>query len=169
MFEASPEIDRMVARIYALTEEMDRGDTLTRETIQKIVGSEPNCGPWQHVMNKVRRNLMANRGITMLVDRGFGYRMLTHQETLTVVPERRLRRAGRQIRRGRKELGCLPNKELSVHRRNVKAMMLAALENAAKEVRRNLKRHQAEAKRTEVNPNPYRRNFRQTPDAQARP
>lgn len=169
MFDSSEVIDGMVAKVYRLTESMDRGDTLPHSEIRAIVGHEPNTGPWQHVMNRVRRDLLKNRGITMLVDREIGYRMLTHQQTLVVVPDRRLRRAGRQIKRGRRELGALPDKELSLHRRNVKALMLTALANAAKEVRRNLRDHNQQAKRTEVNPNPHRRKLQEQAGLQARP
>lgn len=160
-FERDPQIDAWVDEIYQLAGGLGRGDTLTRAAIKAVLGCEPNTGPWGHVMRRVRARLERERGITCWPVREVGFRLLPVAEHAEV-PQRRLRRARRQVRRGRVSLQALPDAALSVHMRRVKAETVGRLRETEADLLR-----EERGERAELRPTPPSFPRRPPPDAAA--
>lgn len=127
MFETNEEYDRQVEEIYALALKKKRGDLIAHEEIKAVFGIEPNTGPWQHLMNRVRRRIERERYISTISIRELGYKLCTLNEQIALGPWR-LRRAARQVRRGERSVKALDGvANLTAHQRNLQSLTLAGL------------------------------------------
>lgn len=147
MFETSEEVTAAVDAVYALTVHMGRGQILTHAEIGRVLGLNPHEGRWGHVMRKVRRRLEEERGISTWPETTVGYRLCTPAEQLEL-PGRRLRRAMRQAKRGRKSVEALPDKSLSLHQRRLKAFMIERSRETERSLRRDVRDLTQEVKPT---------------------
>jgi len=123
MFEVNPEVAEAVEAVYLLASTLGRGDVLAHSAISKELGLGPHEGYWGRVVSKVRRRLQEERGIATWPVPMVGYRLLTREEQLQL-PEWRMRRGLRQVRRGRGSLLALPEKGLTLHQRRSRMFML---------------------------------------------
>lgn len=136
MFEPTKRISRMIDRLYALCEPLNRGDVLTHEAFVGVVGCERHEDHYQHCLKKLKIRLRKQRGIALLNERNVGYRLLTEEEQINV-PLRQFRRAMRRVRDGQKDVACLQsNENLSLHQR----MMLNHRMDQCKRMERDLRR-----------------------------
>lgn len=138
MFRRNPKLASMINRVYALTRDLDRGDTLTHEAIRKVLGVPPNVHPWGYVLDRVRRRLLEERGIATWPVPTVGYRLETVGGQLEI-PTRRMRRAIRQVRRSLDVAEALPEEDLSVHQRQVRTLMVGRLLDAEGQARDSLR------------------------------
>lgn len=121
MFENNERIRKMVEKLYAVTEKLDRGDILTREMIQEVACVEPNTAHWQHIVKQVRIRTRNIRNISMMAIRGVGFGLCTIEQQLELGPYRQ-RRASRQLGMGRKDYKALRREtNLSAHEKQVLA------------------------------------------------
>lgn len=152
MFERSEDIAELVNRVYAALDRLDRGDTLPRPEIASLTGLEPNRGRWQTVLDAARERLLKDRGIGTRCDRLVGVRLLTIDQQQTWLPEWRLKRAGRQIRRAEVAVAALPDRGLSLHQQRMKAFALEQLDKARRETRQHVRELAAINARVETLP-----------------
>lgn len=151
MFDQKPDIAHAVDAVHALTTSLGRGQVLTHEMIQQTINLYPHEGAWDHIVNKVRRMLQDERGIATWPVIGVGYRLLTQSEQL-LVPEWRMKRGLRQVRRGRKSLAALPETGLSVNQRRARVFMLDRLADTERSLRREIKGQQEQTRPTPTIP-----------------
>ena len=93
-----PEVQAAIDKIFALTANLDRGDTLTHDAIREVLHLEPHQGRWGHIMNQVRRRLEREHGIATWADYTVGYRLLTEVEQLQVPTWRTKKRCDKSAR-----------------------------------------------------------------------
>ena len=135
MFERNEVITEMVDRLYRECSRLDRGDYLTHDIIRAIVGVEPHETPWPTVMKRLRRRLERERGIATWPEPTVGYKLLTCQEQIEMLPAKRAARADRQYRRAVRSVAACPINKLSLHQRRLQAAQLETMRRAAKEAR----------------------------------
>jgi hypothetical protein len=121
MFESKQEIAEAVDAIYAILDEMDRGDVLEHDKIRKVLRLKPHQGRWDHIVHKALRRLEKEKGIAYWALHNVGYRLLTAAETLDVVPTKRLAKQAFQAKRIRQSTERLPEKGLTQHQRRLRA------------------------------------------------
>ena len=138
-FEQIEEIREGVNAVVEAAADLNRGDTLTHDMITRAIGLQPYEGRWVYLLKRAFDRIERNRGITMRAEIGVGYRLLTEQEQLTEEPQRRLRRANRQTRKGRLSVARLPTKGLSMHQRKIQAATIQRLKEDERQARKTLK------------------------------
>jgi hypothetical protein len=126
MFDVKAEITELVDTLYAVTENLDRGEILTHDVIAEVLGLMPHEGSWGHVVGKVRRRLRRERGIATWFVRGIGYKLLTKHEQC-LAPLWHERKAIRSKRRGIVDLSCLSEEGLTLHQRRFRSVTLEQL------------------------------------------
>lgn len=148
MFEQKEEIRAGVNAVVTAAASLNRGDTLTHEAITEAIGLKPYEGRWVYILKRAFDRIERDRGITLRAEIGVGYRLLTNQEQLTEEPQRRTRRANRQLRRGRLSVVRLPVHGLTVHQRRIQAANLERLRESERELRKSLKDQAEQARPT---------------------
>lgn len=137
-FAASESITGMVDELFAACTPLRRGDILTHESIEAIVGVPRHTGHYQHCVRKLVRRMERDRRISMWVEMTVGYKLLTPAEQLDVMP-RRQRRANRQLLRGLRTLECLEDKDLTPHLRRLRMARLQQAREERRAIRAHLK------------------------------
>lgn len=138
MLRRDEKITALVDAVYSLTNELGRGEILTHESIRGVLGVEPHEGRWDHVVGRVRKRLLRERGVATWPETNVGYKLLTTKETLERLPHLRIRKARSQARRLQREVTSLPEANLTVHQRQRKAF----LEDRIRDMKRTLRREQ---------------------------
>lgn len=151
MKETIAEVTEAVDLLMALSDNFDRGNTISWEAIEAIAGDRTeNRG--KHIISKWRKRLEQEREIVTLAADGVGIRLLTHLETAKEIPRLRQRRAYRQLRRAIKQTRTVDPAQLSDHDRR----LLAAQQQNMARSRRDLFQSQRQLsegfKPTETNP-----------------
>jgi hypothetical protein len=152
VFEPTERILGMVDELYALTVPLDRGDILPHEDISRVLGCEPHTEHYQWCLEKLRERLREGRGIAINNEREIGYRLLPRNDQLHVPLVRRFRRAVRQVRKARKDIGCLPTVGLSDHQRVVMNHRLDQCQEMERDLKRQLRDRERIGRPTPVNP-----------------
>lgn len=152
MFQPNEEIRGLIDALYDRCESLDRGDILTHETIREVLGCEPHTGHWQYCVDVTRRRLQDQRGIATLPETTVGYKLLTTQETLEVLPRHRTLKARRQHRRARRSLEALPEKGLSTNQRRARMLLIEMARRAEAAARAELKEQAEGIRATPVPP-----------------
>jgi hypothetical protein len=145
-FQPTEEVTRKVDAVYALLAGLSRGQVLGHEAIQEVLGVPPHTGSWSWVMRKARRRLEDEKGVAVWPDYTVGYRLCTVAEQLQL-PGRRLRRAVRQVRRGRRSVEALPFRGLTPHQRRSQLFLAERSLDVERSLQREL-RTQAESLRS---------------------
>jgi hypothetical protein len=151
MFEQVEEIRLGVDAVFELAAPLDRGDTLTHESIREVLGLEPHEGRWDRIVHRALGRLLRERGIACLAEITVGYRLLTQGEQLNE-SERRMRRANRQLRRGRASVTLLPVKGLTVHQRRIRTSRIDLLKASEHQLNQSLRDHAEHLRATPVMP-----------------
>jgi hypothetical protein len=135
MIEENPEVTRLVDAVYKLMEKHDRGDTVPYESITAIIGDRPNEGRFPHIMTRVRKRMLANRGIDVWVtpeNINVGYRLLTEYEQSFEMPKWRAKKRYRQTRRAMKGVQAGSHKTLSANLRRLRNAQIESLREEVK-------------------------------------
>lgn len=140
MISPKREITEAVDAVYAATRDLRRGQVLTHETIERILGVARHVGMYDHVVRRVRRRLQDERSIATWPEPTVGYRLCTIAEQLAL-PLRRTRRASRQIARGIRSVAVLDSVDLTMHQRVLQARTLEAAVTSASHVRASIRQH----------------------------
>ena len=151
MFEASEGITRAVDAVYALTLSLKRGEILRHGSIRGVLGMAPHVGCWDHVVRRVVDRVLDARGIQMWPEHTVGYKMMTVQEQLDV-PRRRMKRAVRQMVKGRISQEKFLDADLTDYQQMVRSRNVEALSDAEVEMRRRVREHRIMSKPTHVGP-----------------
>lgn len=150
MFDKKEEVTKAVEACWSLAAKYDRGQVIPWNEIERITGSRFDSRA-RHVIKRLRADLKREREIVSWVEPNVGVRLLTHVEVATLVPERRQRRAYRQVRRALGETALVNVGQLTIHQRK----MLASQRSNMVLQRRDLFRSQkqlATGRATETNP-----------------
>lgn len=142
----------MVDALVALCGPLDRGDLLTREAIRGVVGIEPNMAHWKHCVGRARRQVERERGIATWPVVGHGFRLLTADEQIDLLPRLRRRKALRQIRRSRRSVAALPIDGLSLHQQLTRAVQLSSLAQTERVIEAEARTAEVMARPTPTNP-----------------
>lgn len=151
-FEESPEVAEAVEAVYALTANLKRGDILIHERITAVLGLQPHEGFWDHVVHKAMRRLERERGIAYWDANSLGYgpvgyKLLTTAEQIEV-GGRRMAKACRQMRKGRKSVEALPDAGLSLHQRRAKMFNLDRLKSGERAIKSESRRMKQQVRPT---------------------
>lgn len=151
MFESNEDIGNAVETIYKLSETLRRGDVLSHEQIQNVLGVRPHEGQWGQVMNRVRRRLERDRGIATWPVKNVGYELLTAARQLEL-PVWRLRKGRRQATRARKSVEALPEKGLTLNQRRARLFAIERTREAERSIRREIRSQSEELKPSQTLP-----------------
>lgn len=152
MFERREDLQIMVDALVALCGPLNRGELLTREAIAGVLGVEPNTGHWGHCVRRARRRVERDRGIATWPVTNHGFRLLTTDEQINLLPRLRRRKAFRQIRRSQRSVAALPAGDLTLHQQVAKANQLAGLRRTEQALRSEIEAAEVMARPTETLP-----------------
>ena len=152
MFDEKPENAECVEAIYAIAVKLKRGEILTHESIKGVLGIQPHEGPWDNIVNRVRRRLEREKGIATWPEPTVGYKLLSTTEQVTMLPLLRSKKAFRQLRRASKSVKALPDAGLSNHMRRAKMFAADRLKESEKSLRREIKAQKRQAQPTATIP-----------------
>jgi hypothetical protein len=110
--------------IYKLFEAKERGEFVSHRDIERAgkLKKFREHNRYFYLMDRVRKQLRVNRGVTLVMDFGLGYRVATVGEQLDEIP-RRSKRARRQLARGIADVKALPEMDATdaeLRRRDVR-------------------------------------------------
>jgi len=129
-FKADATITRKVERLKTHTNKMGRGDFLSHEDIERVIGEVRYEGHWPAVLDRFRRNLLRDRGIALHSEWGDGYWLATAQQQIVDQSLIRSRRVIGQERRNLKTLAAINAADLDEHQQNARAQMLEGCQKA---------------------------------------
>jgi predicted amidophosphoribosyltransferase len=153
-FVPSESLAQHVANLFEACSSLDRGDVLLHTTTSEVLGVAPYEGHWKSCIEKLKRRMEDERGITIWHQNGVGYRLLTRNEQLTVVPRHRMRKARRQYAKAQRSIDALADPELSAHQRLVKQRQEESLRNGLAVIEADLRRQAAILRPVEGRPRP---------------
>lgn len=142
VFEKDETISDLTDRLYEFTQRLSRGDILTHNAIQSILGVDPHVNPWDNIIEKIRAKMQRERGIWLKPEIKVGYKLCTIKEQLEM-PSIRLTRAARQARRGRKHVESLPLTECTLHDIKKRQFLIERTKAAEKAVKDEITAHHA--------------------------
>ena len=122
--------------IYGLFAAKDRGDLVTHQEIEEACGLKRSKlkDSYYTIIDQVRKLHRGNRGITINSEVGVGYSLATAEQQLGEMA-RRTRKAKRQVSRGIKDTGSLPDDHATPHQQRVRDAIVAEGQRLAKESR----------------------------------
>lgn len=132
-FEADPTITAAVEAVLAVVGE--RGSVLLHADIARASGCDPYTGSWATIVKKVRKRLETERLQPTWPETGIGYRLLTHQEAVMIIPQKRQQRMYWQAGRALKEMQTADPSQLSMTERRLLASQLDRLAMERKNLR----------------------------------
>lgn len=153
-FSPNEAISRYVDALVRACRGLDRNDILPHATVREILGVEPHCDHWQTCMRKLKRRLEDERGISLWPERGIGYKLLTKDEQVTMLPLARARRARRQLHLARRSVESLPDRGLSIHQMRLKQGQLESLRLGQRQMAAHVRRMDALFRPIEARPEP---------------
>jgi Tat protein secretion system quality control protein TatD with DNase activity len=154
MFEPNETLTEYVDALFLVCKPLNRGDFLTHEAVTKIVGVQPHKEHYQYCVVRLKRRMEAEREISLWPEVGIGYRLLTKQEQLTMLPQARMRRAKRQIRRAQISIAAISDRHLTVHERRYRAAKAESLAASQRTLIIQSRRLAALSKEIEPRPRP---------------
>ena len=134
MFPSKAKNEKRVVAVMDLFGGKERGETVTHEEIEAVAGIDRQYTDYYKLVLRARRRLMNGGGAWSWELPGVGYRLLTADETLTKEPERRARRARRQIVRGSRACQCLDDRDLTPLQRRQKEAAIGHAEDLQRQL-----------------------------------
>lgn len=131
--EKNPAITSAVESVMAIVG--SRGSILLWTEIERASETTRYQGSWSTIVKKVRERLRKERMQVTWSEKGVGLRLLTHEETVTLVPNARQKRMFRQAGRALKELATIPISSLSMTQRRLHASQIERLTAERKALR----------------------------------
>lgn len=144
-----PKINQFVAMVFDRAADLDRGDLIPFEWIEKIIGAERPTKPWGTVVKKLKRRFERERGITLWAVVNCGFRLCTAQEQMTMCAEKRSKRALRQLAKGIGHMEAIPTGELSTQQQTTRAAKIEGQKRALRGVKRARRQDAAMNKATQ--------------------
>lgn len=152
MIDSKQEIREASDLLWEAFGDTERGSIVAWSSIETKMGrSRYDMGGWT-IINKLRRRLIKEREVVTIAKEGIGLWFLTHQEAAQHVPQRRQKRAYRQVNRGLKEMATVDGARLSDHQRKVLTMQRSNMRNQRLEIGRSRRELAKGIKRSETHP-----------------
>lgn len=152
LFDEKDKYKVMVDACIELTVNLNRGDVLPHEEIEKASGIERYSTCWNSLIKKLRRRLRIDRGLSIWPVHSVGYKLCTHDEQLNMVAEKLQRQAVRRATRAIKEVTALPDRELSMFQRRIKQYRVDSMKTQRRLLKRAIHDQRNVAKKTETMP-----------------
>ncbi len=135
-FDANRANQEALDRAWVALEGMDRGDLFEHTAIEAAFRVRRPDIRYYQLISRLNRRMEEQRGIALINNLEEGYRLAMPDEQLDLGAVR-ARRAARQIRRGAKSVGCLPDAGLDMNQARKKAAAEARLERMDKSIRQD--------------------------------
>lgn len=135
MYDAKPENEKATERAWKMLTKLERGDLLSHEDAELALGAERPSDRYYALMDKLKRRMEDERGISLIAIPMVGYQLATAKDQLGL-GRHRVVRAARQIRKGAKSVGSLPEAECNFTELRAKQAMeekLALMERGARQ------------------------------------
>lgn len=155
MFEKKDSVTKAVNALMEASGRFDRGQVMSWEEIDHIIGGDHNDDPHKNIVNKWRSRLRQERAIITRCSRCVGVEFLTHEEAAKWVPESRQRKAYRQTRRALRDLKSVDQSRLSVNERKILFHQQEHMSRIRSSLFRSLKHARAERHAYEGQPKRY--------------
>ncbi len=146
MFTAKDEYTIMLGACMKIALARSRGDTIAHEEIEKAAGIKRDAPQWGHLIQKLKRKLRKESGITVWSVPGIGYKLCTRDEQLNEVSENLLKQSVRRSSRAIAEVDALPIRELDMTQRRVKHYRMNAMRKQRQLMRASIRDQAKEAK-----------------------
>jgi hypothetical protein len=133
-FQISTKNQKARDAIYELFAAKERGEFVTHDSIEKaskLTRANPKDA-YHTIMDQVKKRHRDNRGITISSEIGVGYSLATAEQQLWEV-KRRTKKAKRQIVRGTKDTGSLPDEHATDHQIKIRDALVEEGQRLARE------------------------------------
>ena len=152
MFENKREITDAVDRLWNAFGGAERGTILQWHELENVMGVAHHEYPGRTIIIRFLRRLERDQRIVTWYKDGVGIRLLTHQQTATLIPEKRQRKAYRQVNRAIRQTDTVDGAVLSDHNRKVLSMQRHNLRFHRLQIGRSYRDLEKATRKTEVNP-----------------
>jgi len=154
MFESKKALTDYVNALFSICSTLDRGEYLEHSRISDVLGVKPHQGHWQWCIVRLKRRMEAEREISLWPENRLGYRLLTKDEQLTMLPKARMKRARKQIRQARDSVAAISIESLSEHQMRIRVAQLELLNNTKERLEAEARLQAALEKEYEPTPRP---------------
>jgi hypothetical protein len=152
VFETKPVILDLAELLYARAGQLDRGDVLRTEEVEVVTGCVRYEDCWTTLLKKFRRLMLDRRHIALWPVPGVGYRLCTKDEQLNLITVARQRRAARQLSRSLREVGAMPNRELTLHQQRVRALKVRQMLATRRQIKAQVREQERTTRRSDTPP-----------------
>lgn len=136
VFKITRKYQKATDAILAVIAERGRGGRITLGEIESLSGFVRYGDGWNNLIQRLRSRCQREMGAVLICKEKGSLDILTAREQIEIPPQRRTRRAFRQLGRGLREVGCTPDQELSLHQRTVKSHTVESLKTQRRSVRK---------------------------------
>lgn len=138
-------------KLWEFSKSLGRGQVIPWDSIESFMGLDRSHSKTKTLVGKLKRKMEKERGITLWSEPTVGYRLCTAEEQLTVCPEKRSRRAFRQLRKGINHVTAIPDADLTTQGRMLKSQRIENNKRALRQVRASRKADAVLSKPTSSN------------------
>jgi hypothetical protein len=149
MLDMNLEMMELSERLFDGVSHFKRGEVIPHAMIAGLTGMVKDSDEWKWMIVRLKKMFLRQLNIVLWSSHKEGYKLLTHQEQLVFAPQKRTKKAIRQINKSIKETAALPDRELSDHQRNMKYNQLRAAAESRREVRSRQRTQEIFSKPTE--------------------
>jgi len=140
--EKDPEIEEQLCLIEQISSVLHRGSVLFTAEVERMLGLSQETNRFKYLIKKWRRNMHRDRKIETWPVIGQGYKLLTHVEQVTLIPDRRAKRSYRQHGMILRSLSNTDMSKLSVRARQM-ALAVKQHSIAARSEARRVRKYSA--------------------------
>lgn len=148
MFQEDPHMKKAVEKVLKHVEKIGRGHMLTWAVISEMTGYHPKAKDWGRFQTKIRKGCLSRFGISVQPCHGVGYYLPKPGDQILEAPERRGKKARRQIFTGLKESRGVNVEELNKTGATHRANVISSLKTGYAAVNAHVKAVQAISKPT---------------------
>jgi hypothetical protein len=131
-FEEDPEISARVEALKKLTADYERGNVLLWETAESTLGLDRDSDELKYAVLKWRKHCHKNLRIETWAIPGVGIKLLTQSDQVSMLPQKRAKRAYRQHGLILRSIKNTDIHSLSEHERRMAAAIIENSRNARK-------------------------------------
>lgn len=133
--QAKPENHAKSDKLFGEASKFNKGDILPHELIESCIGCKRHEGSYGSIFTRFRKRMRRERGVTLHPINGVGFKLLTDEEVVRIMPKLRRKKMYRQSSKCMAELSVVDQTHLTMHQRTALANSIELLEKERTQLR----------------------------------
>jgi len=134
MYKKNELTHEQVASVIAVLSTYNRGEVIPHGELCQVTGLEQGTARYYQIIRRARDLYRESTGVWTREVNSVGYRLLTHEQSLTEEQSHRRKKMRRQANIGKAVAEALPDESLSDHQKRLRAHVLESHAKVRKEL-----------------------------------